>query len=212
MKKTARGKSTVRKTAGRATSGGRMASGWVYQLHISLRGIRPPVWRRVSVPGTLTLSGLHAVIQTVFEWTDSHLHQFYVGSDTYGKPLDFDEEVMDEASSTLAAIVGTRVTRFTYVYDFGDDWVHDVVVEKVISGNSGSEGPVCLAGKRHRPPEDCGGVPGYRDFLRAIRDPGHEEHEAMLEWVGRNFDPEGFDLPFVNRALTGLSHGLRRVQ
>ena len=164
------------------------------------------------MPGTLALSGLHAVIQTVFEWTDSHLHQFYVGSDTYGKPLDFDEEVMDEASSTLAAIVGTRVTRFTYVYDFGDDWVHDVVVEKVISGNSGSEGPVCLAGKRHRPPEDCGGVPGYRDFLRAIRDPGHEEHEAMLAWVGRNFDPEGFDLPFVNRALAGLSHGLRRVQ
>jgi hypothetical protein len=104
------------------------------------------------------------------------------------------------------------VTRFTYVYDFGDDWVHDVVVEKVISGNSGNEGPVCLAGKRHRPPEDCGGVPGYRDFLRAIRDPGHEEHEAMLEWVGRNFDPEGFDLPIVNRALAGLSHGLRRVQ
>ena len=184
----------------------------MYQLHISLRGIRPPLWRRVSVPGTLALSGLHAVIQTVLEWTDSHLHQFYVDSDTYGKPLDFDEEVMDEASSTLAAIVGTRVTRFTYVYDFGDDWVHDVVVEKVISGNSGSEGPVCLAGKRHRPPEDCGGVPGYRDFLRAICDPGHEEHEKMLEWAGRNFDPEGFDLSFVNRALAGLSHGLQRVQ
>lgn len=99
------------------------------------------------MPGTLALSGLHVVIQTVFEWTDSHLHQFYVGSDTYGKPLDFDEEVMDEASSTLAAIVGTRVTRFTYVYDFGDDWVHDVVVEKVISGNSGERRPRVPGGK-----------------------------------------------------------------
>ena len=133
-------------------------------MHISLRGIRPPVWRRVSVPGTLALSGLHAVIQTVFEWTDSHLHQFYVGSDTYGKPLDFDEEVMDEASTTLAAIVGTRVTRFTYVYDFGDDWVHDVVVEKVISGNSGSKAPRAW---RARP-----GVREARKFWQVINSAG----------------------------------------
>jgi hypothetical protein len=146
----------------------------------------------------------------VFGWTDSHLHQFYIGHAAYGKPLDFDEAVLDETSSTLAAAVGARVKRFTYVYDFGDNWVHDVVVEKIIAGNSGSERPLCLAGKRHRPPEDCGGVPGYREFLRAIRDPQHEEHEAMLEWVGGSFDPEAFDLAAIDRGLAALLTAKRK--
>jgi hypothetical protein len=149
----------MKMTTSRAISPGR-----IYQLHIALRGIRPPVWRRVQVPSTILLTGLHDVIQGVFAWTDSHLHQFYIDLAAYGKPLDFDEAVLDEAASTLAETVGMRVKRFMYVYDFGDDWVHDVVVEKVIAGNSGSERPVCLGGKRRRPPEDCGGVPGYREF------------------------------------------------
>jgi pRiA4b ORF-3-like protein len=187
-------------------------SGRVYQLHIAIRGIRPPVWRRLQVPGSFTLAKVHETIQTVFGWTDTHLHKFYVDGGAYGKPTDFDEDVLNEAKTTLAQPLGTRVERFTYVYDFGDDWVHDVAVEKVFSGNSGSDGPVCLAGKRHRPPEDCGGARAYREFLTAIRNPEHEEHEAMLEWVGGRFDPEAFDLAAVNRALAGVSHGLRLVQ
>lgn len=167
--------------------------------------------RRSRFSRTLALSGLHDVIQTVFGWTDSHLHQFYIGRAAYGKPLDFDEAVLDEAASTLAEAVGARVKRFTYVYDFGDDWVHDVAVEKIIAGNSGIERPSCLGGKRRRPPEDCGGVQGYREFLKAIGDPSHEEHAAMLEWVGGSFDPEGFDLALVNRGLVAVSRA-RRVQ
>jgi hypothetical protein len=189
-----------------------MLGGRTYQVKITLRGVRPPIWRRVRVPATLRLAGFHAVIQTVFGWTDSHLHQFFIGGAVYGRPLDFDEAVIDERAVTLTQTVGTRVKCFTYIYDFGDDWVHDVVVEKVFSGNSGSQRPLCLGGKRRRPPEDCGGLPGYREFLRAIRDPRHEEHEAMLEWVGGGFDPEAFDLDFVNRDLAGLSLGRRRVQ
>jgi hypothetical protein len=191
---------------------GTASSGRVYQLHMGLRGIRPPIWRRVQVPSSILLSGLHDVIQTVFGWTDSHLHQFFIGEAGYGKPLDFDEAVLDAAASTLAGAVGARVKRFTYVYDFGDDWVHDVAVEKIVAGNSGSERPLCLGGKRHRPPEDCGGMPGYREFIRTIRDPRHEEHESMLEWVGGSFDPEGFDLAAVNRGLAALSLARQRVQ
>ena len=184
----------------------------MYQLNIALRGLRPPVWRRVIVPGTLMLAKVHEVIQTAFGWTDTHLHKFYVDGSAYGRPTDFDEDVLNEARTTLAQVLETQVERFTYVYDFGDDWVHDVVVEKVITGNSGSEGPVCLAGKRHRPPEDCGGARAYREFLRAIRSPEHEEHEAMLEWVAGAFDPEAFDMALVNRGLAGISRGLRLVQ
>jgi hypothetical protein len=80
-----------------------------------------------------------------------------------------------------------------YVYDFGDDWVHKVVVEKVLPADPRISYPVCVAGKRACPPEDCGGVWGYREFLAAISDPDHPEHEEMLEWVGGAFDPEEFD-------------------
>ena len=176
----------------------------VYQLKITLRGIRPPIWRRVQVSGTMRLARFHAVIQTVFGWTDSHLHQFLIDGESYGRPDDFDEDVVDEAKLTLAQVVGGS-KRFTYTYDFGDDWEHDILVEKIIAGDSGSERPLCLGGKRHRPPEDCGGPWGYREFLKAIGDPGHEEHEAMLDWVGGEFDAEAFDLAMVNRALAALS-------
>jgi hypothetical protein len=187
-------------------------TGRAYQMTITLRGIRPPIWRRVQVPGTIRLAALHEVIQTVFGWTDSHLHQFVVAGRTYGQPDDFDEAVEDESGVTLAHAVGARTKRFLYVYDFGDNWESDVVVENIASGNSGSEGPLCLGGKRHRPPEDCGGPPGYQNFLEAIRDPGHEEHEAMLEWVGGSFDAEAFDLTAVNRALIALSFGRGQAQ
>jgi pRiA4b ORF-3-like protein len=190
----------------------KILNGRAYQMTITLRGIRPPIWRRVQVPGAIRLAALHEVIQTVFGWTDSHLHQFVVAGRTYGQPDDFDEAVEDESGVTLAKTLGTRTKRFLYVYDFGDNWEHDVVVENIVAGNSGSEGPLCLGGKRHRPPEDCGGPPGYQNFLEAVRDPGHEEHEAMLEWVGGSFDPEAFDLAAVNRALIALPIARRAVQ
>jgi len=85
------------------------------------------------------------------------------------------------------------------------------VVEKIIGGDSGSERPSCLGGKRQRPPEDCGGPWGYRRFLEAIRDLGHEEHKAMLESVGGAFDPEAVDIAAVNRDLAALSLARPRV-
>ena len=108
--------------------------------------------------------------------------------------------------------MGTRTKRFLYVYDFGDNWEHEVAVEKVIAGNSGSERPLCLAGKRHRPPEDCGGPPGYQNFLEAIGDLNHEEHDAMLESVGGSFEAEAFDLAAVNRALVAVQKAGWSVQ
>jgi hypothetical protein len=186
--------------------------GRIYQAKITLKGIRPPIWRRVLVPGAMRLSDLHQVIQAVYGWTDSHLHQFVIDRASYGQPDDFDQAVLDETGVTLAAAVGNRIKRFAYVYDFGDNWEHEVVVEKIIGGDSGRERPLCLGGRRHRPPEDCGGPPGYTEFLRAIRDPRHAEHEAMLERVGGAFDAEAFDIAAVNRALVGLRLARARVQ
>src|ERR1700682_3104205 len=115
------------------------------------------IWRRVQAPGTLSLAACHDVIQTVFGWTDTHFHQFVIAGRTHGQPDDFDEAVEDESGVSLAQAAGTRTKRFLYVYDFGDNWEHDVAVEKIVAGNSGSERPLCLGGKRPRPPEDCGG-------------------------------------------------------
>jgi len=184
----------------------------MYHMTITLRGIRPPVWRRVQVPGAIRLAAFHEVIQTVFGWTDSHLHQFRIDCTSYGQPDDFDEAVEDESGVTLAKALGARIKRFLYVYDFGDNWEHDVVVENIVAGNSGSEGPLCRGGRRHRPPEDCGGPSGYQNFLEAIRNPGHEKHDAMLEWVGGSFDTEAFDLAAVSRALVAVSKAGGRVQ
>ena len=110
----------------------------------------------------------------------------------------------------VSEAVGPSVKRFLYIYDFGDNWEHEIVVEKIIIGNAGIEQPLCLAGRRQRPPEDCGGPWGYREFLEAIG--YHEEHEAMLERVGGSFDPDAFDPALVNRALAALPLGPLRVQ
>src|SRR5437899_10888078 len=100
--------------------GARKALGGNYQMKITLKGIRPPIWRRLQVPGAMRLARFHAVVQTVFGWTDSHLHQFLINGESYGRPADFDEDVVDEAELTLAqAVRGSN--RFTYHYDFGRD-------------------------------------------------------------------------------------------
>ncbi len=177
----------------------------IYQLKISLLGIKPPIWRRFQVPSDISLATLHQVIQEVVGWEDAHLHQFKVGKTYYGVtyPDDFDgmPETRDERKARLEALVSKPKAKFVYEYDFGDSWEHEVVLEKILPPEPGARYPVCLDGKRACPPEDCGGVWGYGDLLEVIQDPKHPEHEDMLEWLGEEFDPEKFDVEAVNKAL-----------
>ena len=174
-----------------------------YELKVTIRGIRPLIWRRIRVPRCMSLLELHDVIQIVFGWTDTHLHEFVIGGAKYNLPDEFDGiGAVDERKVTLAKVLGRGAKRFVYTYDFGDNWQHEIVVEKVVPAGPGEDRAVCLAGKRHRPPEDCGGPWGYARFLKAIREPSHEEHDSMLDWVGGSFDPEAFDLDAVNRSLS----------
>ena len=92
-------------------------------------------------------------------------------------------------------------TSFTYEYDFGDSWNHQIEVEAVEMVPQALKVAVCLVGQRACPPEDCGGVSGFAEFLGAIGDPDHDEHQDSLSWVGGSFDPERFDLAAVNAAL-----------
>jgi hypothetical protein len=184
----------------------------VYQIKVTLRDTKPPVWRRVLVPAELTLEGLHYVLQDVMGWTNSHLHQFVVGNrsrrdevEYYGVPGPDDwVEVTDEAEVTVGELVarlkGVK-KKFLYEYDFGDSWEHELIVEKALPPEPGVRYPVCLAGKRACPPEDCGGVWGYADFVEAMGDPRHPRHGELKEWYAGEFDPEAFRVDAVNRLL-----------
>lgn len=138
----------------------------IYQLKATIVGIEPPVWRRLLVPSSMNLSQLHELLQSAFGWWDCHLHEFEVGGTRYGKEGNdrWGPARRSERYARLAAIVQPGLT-FSYVYDFGDDWQHELVVEKELDPVPGEQYPFCSAGEGACPPEDCGGVPGY---LRSI--------------------------------------------
>ena len=177
----------------------------IYQLKVTLLDTRPPVWRRIQVRGDIRLSRLHQVLQIAMGWTDSHLHQFIIDGQYYGEPDDeFGMPTVNEQRVLLNQVVHGRNATFHYEYDFGDSWQHRILVEAVLDPTPRQRYPVCLDGKRGCPPEDVGGAGGYAEFLAAIKDPRHEEHETMLEWVGGHFDPAAFDVVAVNHQLARL--------
>ena len=180
-------------------------AGFVYQLKVTLRDSHPPIWRRIQVSGGTRLAKLHDILQVVMGWTDSHLHQFIVNGIYIGVPSSEDwTRVENETQFALYQIVPGEKFKFVYEYDFGDDWMHNIVVEKVLPPEPGVHYPVCLKGKGACPPEDCGGIYGYYGLLEALQNPDHPEHDEMLEWVGGEFDPEAFDLDGINQALRSM--------
>ncbi|MEB3309548.1 MAG: plasmid pRiA4b ORF-3 family protein [Snowella sp.] len=174
----------------------------VYQIKISLKSIRPPIWRRVQVLSSTTLAELHRIIQYSMGWFNCHLHQFDIDRHEYGQPApEYDFYVEDETKFKLSQVIKGEKFKFFYTYDFGDDWRHEILIEKILARDPDVNYPICIKGKRACPPEDCGGPFGYPDFLEAIQDSSHPEHENMLEWIGDDFDPEAFDLAEANELL-----------
>jgi hypothetical protein len=177
----------------------------IYQLKISLAEVSPPVWRRVLVPGGFTLDRLHRVIQYAMGWQNCHLHCFDIEGVQYGEPdPDGELAVRDELDHRLDA-VAVKGTRFTYTYDFGDWWEHDVQVEDVLAAEPDESYPACVDGARACPPEDVGGAFGYGELVTALARPGHARHAAMLEWLGRDFDPERFEPDRLSTLLRRLT-------
>ncbi|WP_119324233.1 plasmid pRiA4b ORF-3 family protein [Capsulimonas corticalis] len=182
----------------------------IYQLKITLDKIKPSIWRRVQIKGSSNLADMHRVIQTVFGWENSHMHQFIVGKVNYGD-ASFDDEVEDESAVTLTQLIPEEQSKFRYEYDFGDDWMHTIVVENIAPAEPGVQYPRCLSGKRSGPPEDSGGPFGYPHLLEITSNPEHENYAEMSEWLGEEFDPEKFDLAAVNAALQGRKSRVQRL-
>lgn len=176
----------------------------IFQLRISLAGVRPPVWRRVLVPGGYTLDRLHRVVQYAMGWQNCHLHSFEIDGVQYGVPDPVGDLLFrDELDVRLDAVSG-KGSRFRYTYDFGDWWEHDLVVEDVLTADPEGRYPTCLDGDRACPPEDVGGPAGYRLLLDALADPLHPEHDVLHGWLGRPFDPAAFDPGRVGTLLRRL--------
>jgi hypothetical protein len=156
------------------------------------------------VPGEIKLSKLHVIFQAAMGWEDCHLHQFQIGEQTYGVPDDeFDVGELDDIDedTVLLSEVVTAPMRFSYEYDFGDDWQHEVVIEAMESLPLVLKFATCLDGQRSCPPEDCGGTRGFEEFIEAVTDPKHPEHAEYLQWVGHPFDPEAFSVAATNASL-----------
>ena len=183
----------------------------VHELTITLFGVQPPVWRRIRVPSGATLSRIHGDIQAVMGWSNSHLHQFEIGDIRYGSPDPdylpaFGEPVQDERKSKLGPLAHEG-DRFIYEYDFGDSWEHEIAVEQILAGRPSSAPSRCLEGARSCPPEDVGGWSGYADFLDAMADPQHPDHDYLSEWIGGRWDPEFFTLDGANEAFKMSASG-----
>jgi len=186
----------------------------LYQLKVTLQEIHPPVWRLIQIWEDATLAQLHHTLQIVMGWEDYHLHEFTIGRRIYSVPDPDDDlyerKVIDEKRVRLKEVVPRVGTCFEYLYDFGDSWRHDLQLEAIVLPDPEGTYPHCLAGERRAPPEDVGGSSGYQDYLEAIADPEHEEHENVLQWRGP-FDPEAFSLTAVNQQLQKKFRSVRKT-
>ncbi len=186
------------------------STGNIYRLRVELEETEPVIYRVLLVMGNIGLDLLHAILQVAIGWTNSHLHKYNIGDSEYSDPeFNLNEDafegqkfVEDEAIVNLNEVAPHKGFQFSYEYDFGDSWEHRITVEDILPDYGTLNGfTECIDGKRACPPEDCGGTPGYADFLEAISDPENDEYESMLQWVGGAFDPEAFDIKKVNRFI-----------
>ena len=183
----------------------------VYQLKLTVHEIRPAIWRRILVRSDTTLARLHLVIQVLMGWYDYHLYQFRIANEPHGPPRDDDADYgyRKSVKVSIATAFAKGLDTIIYEYDFGDGWEIGIRLEKKIPERIQRERAICTGGARHGPMEDSGGPHGYQEMLGILRNPHHEEHDEIEQWIGSNFDPEGFNIDFENRLLRELdrSHG-----
>ncbi|PFA67309.1 hypothetical protein CN378_10705 [Bacillus sp. AFS015802] len=176
-----------------------------FQVKISLKGAKPPIWRRVLIPNTLSLHQFHHVIQATMGWTHSHLYSFDTGHGEFEFPheeYEFDaNRTYDSSKAILGNVLDEENDKISYTYDFGDNWQHQILLEK-ISEDQKLNFPVCLKGKRNCPIEDSGGIHHYQHVLEVLLNPYEKDEEVMFfRERFADHDPEEFDLEGTNARL-----------
>lgn len=169
----------------------------VHRLKVTLRQVKPPIWRRIEVPSDIKLSDLSDVLEAAMGWYGGHLHAFEAGGVVYEPPdpegFSFGRRPVDERKARLGEVIPVVGSKMRWDYDFGDGWEHDVLVEAIAPRQAEVTYPICLTGKRACPPEDCGGPWSYGDLLAVLADPAHPEHDELVEWLPPGFNPAEFD-------------------
>jgi len=183
-------------------------------LRIELEDIEPLIWRRVAVHTSMNLKAVHSVIQAVMGWLDSHLREFTANGRKYSmlvpNDADWNERIKDVAKTKLSALLTIGVREISYVYDMGDNWQHRIIVEKLKAAEPGALYPRFLGGERRCPPEDCGGIPGYYEFLDNIASKQNKKRNAALEWYGAPYDPNEIDEQQIVATLNRIANTSRR--
>jgi len=186
---------------------------WIYQLKITLMESRPKIWRRILVEEDIFLSNLHKVIQTSMGWTNSHLHQFIKDETFYTERMP-DDDLWDEMNNIdykglkLNELLRIVKNTIIYEYDFGDGWLHEILLEKFLKPNEAIKYPICTGGAMKCPPEDVGGIRGYLEMLKVMRNPNNEEYESYINWLGGDFDYKEFNVNKVNKLLAKRNYGV----
>ncbi len=180
----------------------------VLQFKITLNDSKPKIWRRILVPSTYTFFDLHCAIQNAMGWYDGHLHAYYIerkrpenriviqspspDGDDWGEG-----ETRDERKERIVDYFGKTMKQCIYDYDFGDSWDHTVLFERALPRIPKATYPQCIAGENACPPEDCGGIGGYENLQQILKNPHHNEHADMLDWLGID-DPKDFNVNDFN--------------
>ena len=173
----------------------------IYGIKVTLLGTKPPIWRRLLVPASMTL----AKLQTAMACHDCHMHEFRAGERYFGRPdpedISMGMQVENERNIRLSSVLRGPGAKLIYTYDFGDNWEHAIVLEKLLPLLPDMTSPICIDGSLACPPDDCGGIPGFYELLDALADPNHEQHQEMSDWIGGDYDPQAFSVEEVNRKL-----------
>ena len=178
-------------------------------LRIELEDIKPLIWRRVGVRTSMTLKAVHDVIQTIMGWLDCHLWELAANGRRYSmlvpNDADWNERITNVAKTKLSALLASGVREIGYVYDMGDNWQHRIIVEKLKAAEPGALYPQFLGGERRCPPEDCGGIPGYYEFLNNIASKQNKKRQSRARLVRRPYEPDEIDEQQIITALNRMA-------
>ena len=174
------------------------------QIKITLRGSKPPIWRRLLIENNITFLTFHYIIQDAMGWENAHLFEFKAGHNRiceYYEEWDMGSDMKDAAEIMIDTVLNKKGDKVLYTYDFGDGWEHQITVEKVETIDKSVHYPVCIKGKGNCPPEDCGGIWGFYSMLEALKDKKHPEYEHWRGWMEADYDPDNFDMISTNELL-----------
>jgi len=180
-----------------------------YQFKIQLQGIsKPPVWRKFLIPENFSFHQFHLAIQNAFGWYNYHLYQFSEDGCRSDVRIQMpheesEEDELDSGKTKIKNYFKNAGNKMIYIYDFGDDWKHQVVLENITADKILK--PQCIGGKGKCPPEDIGGIPGFQRFLKLSKTPKNSEFKEMMEWMSLDadavWDPNEFDLEEANEMM-----------